>query len=374
MRRPGILIVSASTGTGHMRAAEALRMAAARLDPALPVEHVDLLELAPRWVRGIYGTAYEAVAARAPRVWKQVYRITDGEAEDRARWAPLAHRLIFREFRRLVGCGRWRVCLSTHFLPCQLAAGRSGMPPFALAITDFTLHRYWVQPGVGRYFVATDTLAAELRRRIPNARVDATGIPIDAGFAAAPSREAARGELGIDPARRMALVMGGGLGIGVEEAAEAALAATPDDALVVVVCGRNEGARERLAARGLPPGRLMVHGYVNGMERFVSAADVVATKPGGLTTSEALALGKPLLLTRPIPGAEEGNTRALVSEGAALAGRNAAEVRSAFGRVFTEPGLLDRLSGAARRIGRPESATAVVRAVCSEYGLSAHAA
>ena len=367
MNRSGILIVSASTGTGHLSAAEAVRGAVVECDPQLPVEHVDLLELAPRWVRGIYGTGFEMVAARAPRVWGQVYRITDGRAEDRARWAPLAHRLLFREFRRLLLSYRWDVCVSTHFLPCQLAAGRQGLPPFATVITDFTLHKFWVNPRVRRYFVATETLAAQLRSRIPDVRVDATGIPIKSGFAAAPDRNAARAELGIAPDRRVALVMGGGLGIGVEEATEAALAAAPADVQIVAVCGRNECALGRLQARGLPDGRLRPLGYVRGMERLIAAADVVATKAGGLTTSESLALGKPLLLTRPIPGAEVGNTRAIVAEGAALAGDCEAGMREAFARVFSEPGLLERLCAAARKIGRPHSARSVVEAVRREY-------
>jgi processive 1,2-diacylglycerol beta-glucosyltransferase len=371
MSQSGVLIVSASTGTGHHSAAEALREAFAQADPALHVEHVDLLTLAPRWVRGIYGTGFEMVAARAPRLWKGIYRLSDGAEQDRARWAPLARRLLFHEFRRLMTSRPWDVVLCTHFLPCQLAAGKADLPPFALVITDFTLHRYWVQPGVRRYFVATDALAADLRRRVRGARIDASGIPIRPGFAAAAPREEARAALGLAPDRPVALVIGGGLGIGVEEAALCAMEAARPDAQIVAICGRNEEARARLQALGVSGGRLRVLGYERGIERWFAAADLVATKPGGLTTSEALALGKPLLLTRPIPGAEEGNTRALTAAGAALAGRAAPEMRAAFARVFTEPGLLERLSAIAARLGRPHAARTIVDAVRSEYGAPA---
>jgi processive 1,2-diacylglycerol beta-glucosyltransferase len=372
MIRPGVLIVSASTGTGHMRAAEALHEAAAARHPHLAVEHVDLLATAPRWVRSVYGAGYEMVAMKAPRLWKGIYHVTDGE-RDHAHWGPLARRLVFREFRRRLQSGSWGVVLSTHFLPSQLAAGRPGFPPVAMVITDFTLHRYWVQPRVRRYFVATETMAAELRGRIPGARVEASGIPVGPAFAAAPPPAEARVALGLDPDRPVVLVMGGGLGIGVEEAADAALAGSPAHVQVVAVCGRNEEARAALAARGVPEARLKVRGFERGMERWLAAADVVATKPGGLTTSETLAMGKPLLLTRPIPGAEEGNTRAVVAEGAALAAFDDAGMRAAFARLFTEPGVLDRLSAAARRIGRPDAAERVIDAVAREYGVSAAA-
>jgi processive 1,2-diacylglycerol beta-glucosyltransferase len=367
MNRSDILVVSASTGTGHLRAAEAVREALVVRCPSLHVEHVDLLALAPRWVRAAYGAGYEMVAAKAPRVWDRIYRMTDGDEHDRARWAPMARALLFREFRRLLRSRPWRLCVSTHFLPCQLAAGRAGLPPFALAITDFTLHRYWAQPGVRRYFVATEDLAGDVRRRVRGARVDATGIPIAPAFAEAPSRAEARAALGLHATRPVALVMGGGLGLGVEEAVQAALASTPAEVQVVAVCGRNENARSRLAAFGLDRARLRVEGYTTGIERYVAAADVVATKPGGLTTSEALALGRPLVLLRPIPGAEDGNTRALVAAGAALAGQDAGALASAFSRAFGEPGLLDRLAASARRIGNPHAAHSVARAVLREY-------
>jgi processive 1,2-diacylglycerol beta-glucosyltransferase len=363
MQTPGILIVSASTGTGHLRAAEALCSAFAEVDGAHRVEHVDLLALAPRWVRSVYGTAFEMIAARAPLLWDGIYRITDGDAQDRARWAPAAHRVLFQAFHDLLRSRPWRVCLCTHFLPCQLAAGRHGLPPFALTVTDLTLHRVWVQPGVRRYFVATEALAEELRPRVRGAAVEATGIPIDPAVARVPGRAEARAEWGLHPERPVALVAGGGLGIGVEEAVHAALAAAHRDATIVAVCGRNDEARRRLEGLRAAPERLRVLGYVRGLPTLMSAADVVATKAGGLSVSEALALGRPLLLTRPIPGAEEGNTRTLERAGAALAGRSPAQMRAAFARVFTEPGLLARLAATASALGRPFAARTIAERV-----------
>jgi processive 1,2-diacylglycerol beta-glucosyltransferase len=368
MSRPAVLIVSAANGTGHIRAAEAVREAFAARDPGLQVEHVELLSIAPRWVRTFYGSLFETMVSRAPRLWKEIYRITDGTDANRARWGPVAHRTLFREFRTLLKSGPWRVCLCTHFLPAQLAAGRFGLPPLALAITDFGLHRFWVQRGVAKYFVATERMAADLgRRRVRRNRIEVTGIPIALAFAHAPSREEARAELGLALDRPVALVMGGGLGIGVEEATAAALQAAHPAVQIVTICGRNEAGRVRLGSLGIPPERLHVHGTVHGMERFLAAADVVAGKPGGLTVSETLAVGRPLLLTRPIPGAEEVNTRAVVEEGAGLCASTEQEMRDAFHRMFAEPGLLERLSCEARRIGRPHAATDIAAAIEHDY-------
>jgi processive 1,2-diacylglycerol beta-glucosyltransferase len=366
MTQPAILIVSAANGTGHLRAAEAVRGAVAARNPHAHVEHVELLSIAPRWVRAFYGSLFEKMVEKAPRVWKEIYRLTDGADHDTARWAPLAQRTMFREFRRLLQSRPWNVCVSTHFLPCQLAAGRPGLPRFGLVVTDFGLHRYWAQPGVSTYFVATDTLAGQLRQRVRRGRIEATGIPIDPVFAHAPPRAEARAALGLAPDRPVALVMGGGLGIGVEEGALAALRATDPAVQVLAVCGRNDGARCRLSSAGAGE-RLRVYGHVGGMETFLSAADVVVGKPGGLTVSESLALGKPLVLTRAIPGAEEENTRAVVAEGAALCAPTDDALAYQLRRLFGEPGLLEALSCAAHRIGRPHSAAAVAALLEREY-------
>lgn len=370
--KPGVLVVSASAGTGHLRAAEATRQALVELAPEVRTEHVDILELAPSWVQSVYGGGFETLAEHAPWLWRELYERTDGAHNSEGRWGNLARRVLFREFSRLLRSGDWRFVLCTHFLPGQLVAGRAGLPPFGAVVTDFTLHRYWVQAGVQRYFVATEALAAELRGRVGEpraggARVDATGIPIAPQFGASWSREAARRELGLEAGRPLALVVGGGMGLGIEDTVAAALRAEVPGLQVVAICGRNEAARSRLAGLGLAPERLQVHGFVSGMERYLAAADLVVTKPGGLTTSEALALGRPLLLTRPIPGQEEGNVRTLLAAGAALTASEPESVRGALEYALGEPEVLAALAAAARDIGRPDAAARVAAAVQRDY-------
>ena len=362
-----LLIVSASTGTGHARAAEALLSAALRRQPGRQVEHVDLLELAPRWVRTAYGEGYELLASRAPWLWREVYRRTDASDGDRARWGPLAQRILFREFRRLLLSRPWSLCLSTHFLPGQLAAGSPGLPPFALVITDLTLHRFWAQPRVRRYFVGCEALASELRARVPGSRVDATGIPIAPRFEDAPNRAEARAALGLNPDRPVVLVMGGGLGLGMEETVAAVARAGVEGLQIIAVCGRNEDAADRLRAAGIAGDRLHAFGYVHDIERYLAAASLTVTKPGGLTTSEALALSCPLLLTRPIPGQEEGNTRVLCAAGAAVEATDPTAVTREVERIFRDPGRLNDLSASACAMGRPHAAADIVGTVDREY-------
>jgi processive 1,2-diacylglycerol beta-glucosyltransferase len=348
------LVVSASAGGGHISAGNALRDAFSNADH--DVEHVDVLDLAPRWVRVAYGGGFEMMARRAPRLWKEVYEWSDGPDGDVARWGPLAHRLLFRGFRRLLLSRPWAACVCTHFLPGQLAAGRPGHPPFAMVITDFALHRYWVQPRVNRYFVASSAMAAELQARLPAANVTASGIPIAPAVATAPAQSNARRALGIGERRRVALVMGGGLGIGVEEAALGALSATVPDLQVIAVCGRNNDARAALQRLDLPDARLRVLGYVNGMTELMAAADVIISKPGGLTCSEALAMERPLILTRAIPGHEEANVRFLTASGAATSAPEPAQLGAAVDRMLGDATSYDNALRAARTLSAPHAA------------------
>ncbi|MGH7551974.1 MAG: MGDG synthase family glycosyltransferase, partial [Longimicrobiales bacterium] len=284
-----------------------------------------------------------------------------------------AARVLFREFRRLLLSRTWRCCVCTHFLPSQLAAGRPGLPPFVQVMTDFVLHRYWVQPRVRDHFVAGPDIARDLAGRILAVRVQATGIPISPVFERPLQAAEARTEWGLDCARPVALVMGGGLGLGVETAAVASLAADVPGLQIVAVTGRNTAAKARLERLGVPADLLRVLGYVQGMERLLPAADVVVTKPGGLTTSEALAVGKPLILTRPIPGHEAANLEFLRSRGVALAAPRDSELTVVLARFFREPALQQSLASTARAMGAPGAARRIARAVRRRHMLEAAA-
>lgn len=375
--RPGILIASASTGTGHLSAAEALRTTLEERNPEVPVTHVDVLQLAAPFVRTAYGGGFELMAARAPWLWREIYHRTDGQRDD-PRWGAPAERVLFRGFRDLLRSRPWSLVLCTHFLPCQLAAGRGGIP-FALAVTDFTLHRFWVQPGVERYFVATQDLARELRSRVTGASIDVTGIPVRPDLLRALPQAAARAALGLDAGRRTVLVMGGGLGIGVAESVAALMEGGPRDLQILAVCGRNEGARARLQAladahgghaQGATAPDLRVFGRVDRIPDLMAAADLVVTKPGGLTCSEALALGRPLILTRPIPGHEEENVRALTSAGVALSAPTPADVPGAVHLAYFHQARLNAMRNAAAEMGQPHAAATIASSVRREFVLA----
>lgn len=365
-RGNGILILSASTGTGHIRAGEALAESVRSRAPDRRVRHLDVLDLAPGWVATAYGDGFEFLAARAPRLWRRIYELSDGADDGETRVWSVAARVLFREFRRTIRDGPWGRCVCTHFLPGQLAAGRSDFPPFSMVVTDFTLHRYWVQPGIERYHVPTGAMAEALRERLPGTPVQATGIPLRPGFGRPPRRAESRRKLGIRRGRPVLLVLSGGMGLDVADRVEAALEATVDDLLVLAVCGRNREARQRLEGLDVPRRRLRAFGYVHRMAAFMAASDLILTKPGGVTASEALALGRPMVLTRPIPGHEEGNARELTRAGAAVTVDGDRAITRTVTELLSDPARVAELGHRAAELGRPEAADRVAAAELGE--------
>jgi processive 1,2-diacylglycerol beta-glucosyltransferase len=260
---------------------------------------------------------------------------------------------------------RW--VISTHFHPLEIMAGlkmKSGQPrPFnACVITDFEAHALWLDPAVDLYCVATEATRARLTAYGFDAqRVAVTGIPIGPQFSNKQSRAAACARFGLNPDLPGILLLAGGFGTGplAEVLQEIDRCSFP--VRVLVVCGKNEALRQKLTtAKYRFP--IQVFGFVGNMHELMTATDLVITKPGGLTTSEALAVGKPLLIFRPIPGQEAANSDFLLQQGAAMKANRAADLPYCLEQAL-QPKQLAKLSRQARRLGRPQAAQTICQIV-----------
>jgi processive 1,2-diacylglycerol beta-glucosyltransferase len=200
-------------------------------------------------------------------------------------------------------------------------------------------------------------------RGIERTKTHVTGIPIMPAFAAPLDRAACAAEFGIDAQRKTILLMGGGAGLGgLDEVAERLLALDADFQLVALA-GRNAKMQERLhALAARHPQRLIAQGFTDKVERLMTACDLVITKPGGLTTSECLALGRPMIVHAPIPGQEERNCDHLLEQGAALKAVDATALDYRVRELLAEPQRLQVLAQRARALGRPQAARDVLAA------------
>ncbi len=366
-KTPRILILSASAGAGHLRAAEAVEAACRDIDPGAEVRHVDTLGLTPAPFRRLYGKGYLDFVNRAPELVGLLYDRTNrpprSGAADALRRAvqglntwPIVR--FVRDFAPDVVC-------HTHFLPAEIVAHERKRKrldvPHAVVVTDFDVHRFWLCPGAERYFVAREENRVHLQALgEPADRVRVTGIPIHPAFARPLDRAALRRKHGLTEGRSVLLVLGGGFGVGPVEGLLRTLLAAGTGAHMVVVAGRNESLRRRLERMAAGAGdEVRILGFTTEMHEWMALADLAVSKPGGLTTSEALALGLPLVVAHAIPGQETRNATMLYEEGAAVSGENPHTLGFRVARLLASPGRLAAMREAARRRGRPGAAAEV---------------
>jgi processive 1,2-diacylglycerol beta-glucosyltransferase len=345
------LFLAAPFGTGHLQAARAVAEAwsTCAVRWATTVENVS-----PPLVRGV-AAGYVELLHRAPALYRRLYQIPPSAPTG---W--LIRRAFLRPVIRVLRRLQPQVVVATHPFPGRVAAHlkRKGRldAQIAFLVTDFLPHPLWVCEGVDAYFVATDAGAARLRELgVSPERIHVSGIPIRPAF----SRTAPRREPG--PARQV-LVMGGGLGLGPIAEAVYSLAVLPQaDLRVTVVCGRNESLRAELAARLAGDGRFTLLGETDQIPALMAGADLLISKPGGLTCCEALASSLPILLLAPLPGQEEENAEALLLTGAARIAQAEAVGAMVGSLLWERPEQLRAMRLAAAEAGRPHAAHAIAR-------------
>ena len=236
--------------------------------------------------------------------------------------------------------------------------------PVVSVLTDFGAHPFWADPAADLLFAPSAMAAAELAAfGVPLSRVRVVGLPISPAFASRPSRAEARRALALAPSAPVVLVSGGSKGLGgVDRTAAALLRAFPR-ASVLALCGANDRLRGALSARREAGGRLRVFGPQPPamVAALLAAADLHAGKPGGMTSAESLAVGVPMVLSRPLPGQEEANARHLLAAGAAISGGAPEATARLCAEVLGDPARLAALASNAAGAGRPFAAEQIVR-------------
>lgn len=343
-----VLILSADFGAGHLQAARAIAAACEAQNPRAAVEVINVATP----LLSLISTGYLALLQAAPGAYRHLYRAPGGGAA-----SPLIRAALLSAVRREITRLQPTAVVATHPFPGAAAAylRRRGQlsGTVAMAVTDFIPHPLWVQRGVDRYFVAASAAAHHLLLRgVDPGRITVSGIPIRPEFAAGPRPVAT--------CERRVLVMGGGLGLGPIVDSVAALAAMRHANLrVTVVCGQNEQLRQELVSRFGADQRLTMLGFTDQVPRLMAQSDLLVTKPGGITCSEALAAGLPMLLLRPLPGQEEENAAHLTATGAARVVPEAQLGSAAAALLFGAPDQLGAARQLALAAGQPQAASLI---------------
>jgi processive 1,2-diacylglycerol beta-glucosyltransferase len=366
-----ILVLSASVGAGHMRAAEAVELALKQLAPEAEIRNIDVLDLTNAAFRRVYGKLYIDLVNTAPQLLGLAYDMLDRPPSsqrkaDRLRF--LLERMNLGRFLKLLRGSAWDVIVNTHFLPAEIIASlrTKGQiaTPHVTATTDFETHRMWVNQPCDHYFTATGEGAAYLAYwGVPAKDITATGIPIHPVFSQEKDAASCRQRLGLGSDLPVIVQMGGGFGMGPVEKIFTALLTVERPLQIVVVAGRNEDLKSRLEQIEVPKRhRATVMGFTREIDELMAAADIVLSKPGGLTTSEVLARGAALMIANPVPGQETRNSDFVLENGAGVKVNNLPTLAYKLGRLLDQPAVLQQMKANARRLGRPQAAFDVARA------------
>jgi processive 1,2-diacylglycerol beta-glucosyltransferase len=369
-----ILLLSVSAGAGHMRAAEAIRAFAAKDETEIEATHLDVMNFVPAGFRKIYTDFYINLVNKYPTTWGYLYQVTNDAEPDSfmQRMRRQVERLNTRALRKEIAALKPDAIVCTHFLPAEILANaiRKGKLdcPVWVQVTDFDLHRLWVQENMAGYFAANDEVAFRMRAQgIAAAHIHVTGIPIMPAFGQALDRPTCAGEYGLDPKRMTILLMGGGAGLGSMDTIALRLLALRDDFQLIVMAGKNAAALAALQTLAKTyPQRLVPQGFTDKVERLMACADLVITKPGGLTSSECLAMGLPMIVNSPIPGQEERNADFLLEQGVALKAFDSITLEYRVDYLLARPEKLADMRRNAQALGRPGAAKDVLVAVMAD--------
>lgn len=366
-----VLIVSTSAGTGHVKAAEALAKTFSR-DPRVgAVEHCDALQFTNKLFRDFYSKLYIQLVRSAPLVLGWVYKSSDEPWKNdtmRLRLDRLNTQPLIRFIRKF----NPDITVCTHFMPAGIISHliAKGLldAHLSIVVTDLDMHAMWLSRVFHRYFVAIEETKVHLENLgLPSERITVSGIPIDPVFAEPIDRIAARMSYGLDPVKSTLLLSAGALGVTPAEYIVARLMKLQHDAQAIVVCGKNDEVRQRVQMMvGENNPRFKILGFTDRMHELMKMSDLFIGKPGGLTTSEALACSLPMVIIDPIPGQEERNSDHLLEEGIALKCNEFTTLPYKIDQLLGNPYRLDLMRRRAGELGRPHAAQTIVETLIED--------
>ena len=353
-------------GAGHIRAAEVIERVLMESEEPVQARMLDALDLAQIWFTKLYVQPYWWMLRHAPVLWRRLF-----ERRQRKRHSATAPTWVFRHgcagvLRQVKAFGP-QLVIATEIGAAEMAAlgKRDGCfsAPILAVQTDFQSEPPWVQREIDFYCVGSEEAKSELIGWgvSPN-RVLACGIPIDPAFAFSYDRAELLKALGLAERHPVVLVMGGGMGPAPLDEIIRTLELCGTTLQVLAVTGHDHAMKSRVEnLRGKLALDLRVLGWTDNVPELMAAADVLITKPGGLTTSEALAMNLPMVLTHPIPGPEERHLRYLERHGVAFGARQLEEIPRLVARILTSPGEREEMVRRAKELARPDAALAVAQ-------------
>ncbi|MFH1092729.1 MAG: glycosyltransferase [Candidatus Omnitrophota bacterium] len=311
-----ILIIHATAGAGHLKAAQALHQAFfTNAQESDEIKKIDALDYTNDFFKKAYPAVYIFLVKYVPFLWGWIFHLLNcGSLRPIIR--PMRHFFNSIQCKKLISYVLNEApdaVICEHFLSAELMSHLKRKGKFKgyvlCGVTDFGVHQFWINEGTDFYFVASEMTKDELVcKRVPEEKVIITGIPVEEKFSKKISKTQMRLKLGLDESKFTVLITSGGFGVGPIKKIAGLLDEIQADLQMLVICGQNPQLLDFFKHQTFKK-KIKVFGYVNNMEECMEASDIIISKSGGLTVSESLVKGLPMLIIRPIPGQEMRNAQ-----------------------------------------------------------------
>lgn len=353
-----VLILTVSTGGGHGMASEAIKEALELRNPDTKTCIIDTLRYINPAVDRLVVGGYLSAVRNTPAIYGKLYKMSE-TTENIGEFSRKFNKLLSYGLCTLINEYKPSVIVCTHLFPLQMVSNLRDKGlidvPTAVVITDFVTHAIWNHRNADAYIVAQEYMKREMMEMgIPGSIIHACGIPVLRRFLSRRDRNAVLKELGLDN-RLTVLLMGGSLGYGEIFNAFTALMNCGRDMQIIAVTGTNAALKLRLekAVKNDLSRKVRVFGYTGRISEFMDASDIIVTKPGGVTVSEALVKELPIFIISPIPGQEEKNAHFLVNNGVGVRVPDCGCIESVLHQIVDNPLRMRQLKEMARNLARP---------------------
>lgn len=368
-----VLILYASAGHGHEKAAKAILEECGGSGSKIEAEAFDTLDIIPPFWGRLYKQVYYSQIKHAPWLWGFFYYSMDVPAV--YWWIRWLRRIINstagKPLHRFISKENPLAIISTHFLSTEVASFLKGKgyihSKLINVVTDYLPHHFWIAPEVDIYVVGLSETKTELvKRGVPENKIRVLGIPVEKKFLLPQSRQAVCAKLGLSKDLFTVLVTSGGAGIGELRKIADGILALKRDVQVLIVCGTNEWLFDNLKHRSLEEPHLKVFGFVSNMEELMEASDLVIGKAGGLTITESFVKAKPVILFRSVPGQEARNASCVRKYEAGVVTDSVAEVIGKVSEFLDFPERLKTMGENARKFAKPHATEEIVQLIENE--------
>ncbi len=377
MNKKKIIVIYSTAGMGHKKAAMALlKTFQEKVKDTAQVKSIDLLEYASNFYRFLYTTFYIFLISHAKILWAALYYIPNHPFVD-AMLRKIRESTDLRnleELKTMLVKESPDAIVATHFLLPGIAGGLKKFKSFHsrmyAVITDYGPHSYWLSRHIDRYFIGSRSAALEVvKRGVPADKMTVTGIPTLEEFRGEFDTAGVRRTYGLDEGKKTIFLLSGGFGVGPIGKMLLSLNSCRADIQVITVCGHNKTAFENIQRlRDKLDYPLILLGYTDKVAELMSVSDVMITKAGGISVTEALNARLPMILFASVPGQETWNEHFLIESGAAEKARKIKDIPVIADRILISEDVRDALKAAIDKIRRPYAAEEIVDIVLRETG------